>query len=163
MDKTNTERYFVRKRMRLEDVSYADPRMVYFATLCARDGKEVFSDTELAKQVVTALRWITDKGLLRIYAYCLMPNHLHFASSLCSVTQSMSEVIGRFKSYTTQLSWNVGFKGELWQRSWYDHIARRDEDVLAICEYILANPVRKNLVDSVDEWPYSGMPDVLPW
>lgn len=44
----------------------------------------------------------------------------------------------------------------------FDHIARKEENVLAICEYILANPVRKGLVEDPTEWPYSGMLDPLP-
>ncbi len=67
----------------------------------------------------------------------------------------------RFKSYTTRLAWQKGHPGALWQRSYYDHIARREEDVLAICEYILANPVRKGLVEDVGLWPFSGLIDPL--
>ncbi len=50
----------------------------------------------------------------------------------------------------------------LWHRGYHDHIARRDQDVTAIFEYILANPVRKGLATDPKHWPYSGMPQPLP-
>lgn len=40
--------------------------------------------------------------------------------------------------------------------------ARREQSLLAICEYILSNPVRKRLVEEVGQWPFAGMPDPLP-
>ncbi|MEN6521030.1 MAG: transposase [Armatimonadota bacterium] len=159
MDK---ERHFIRKQMRLEDVSYSDPAMVYFATLCANNKEKVFLNKTIAKLAVDSLMWCHKHNWFRIYAYCLMPNHLHLALSPVDDKRSLSESIGKFKSYTTSESWKLGFEGQLWQRSWYDHIARRDEDVLAICRYILENPVRATLVESCDKWPYSGMIDPLP-
>lgn len=148
--------------MRLEDVSYSNPSMVYFATLCTRDNKNVFPNRELAEAVVESLMWCRYNGWFRIYAYCLMPNHLHLASSPSNDGLLLTDTIGRFKRYTTRASWKFNFTGQLWQRSWYDHIARHDEDLLRICRYILENPLRKQLVESAEEWPYSGMIDTLP-
>jgi len=44
----------------------------------------------------------------------------------------------------------------LWQKSYYDHILRKQEDVVSIVRYILENPVRKGLVKHPDEYPFSG-------
>lgn len=74
----------------------------------------------------------------------------------------MPELLQAFKSYTTRQAWKYGCQGALWQQSYYDHVARREEDVMAVCRYILDNPVRKGLVEDADAWPYSGMPDPMP-
>lgn len=155
------ERWFERKRMRLSEASYADPSSVYFATLCTRDKQQVFLHEGLARQIVDALMWCREKERFRIYAYCLMPDHLHMAISPSDSRVHLSQAIGRFKSHTTRASWKLGFEGPLWQRSWYDHIARRDEDIGVLCAYILENPLRKGLISEHDGWPYSGMPDPL--
>jgi len=147
--------------MRLAEVSYSSPETVYFATLCARDKKDVFLHEGLAGVVVESLIWCRENGRFRIYAYCLMPDHLHMAVSPYDYCPCLSDSIGAFKSHTTRESWRLGFSGQLWQRSWYDHIARRGEDIGAICAYILQNPVRKGLISENDEWPHSGMPDPL--
>lgn len=121
-----------------------------------------FNESNLADDVVDALFFRRKMGILTISAYVLMPDHLHAALSLTNQSNSLSDVLGHFKSYTTRLAWKYGVKGSLWQRNFYDHIVRRDEDLIAICEYILANPVRKGLVAEISQWPYAGMPDPLP-
>ena len=35
---------------------------------------------------------------------------------------------------------NAGYSGEIWQRSYYDHIVRNQTDYNEICEYIENNP-----------------------
>ena len=49
----------------------------------------------------------------------------------------LQSIIGYFKSYTTKL-----YKGILWQRSFYDHIIRDENDYLKICNYIDTNPAK---------------------
>ena len=44
----------------------------------------------------------------------------------------------------------------LWQKGYYDHALRREEDVNQVAEYIVYNPVRAGLVDSPDRYPFSG-------
>ena len=149
-----------RKGLRLEDHDYSEEGYVYFVTLSAHHLTAPFSPPRLASAIVDALDYQRKLGRARVYAYCLMPDHLHIALSPvggCSIPQ----VLQSFKSYTTKLAWQQGIPGRLWHRSYYDHVARRDEDLLAVCDYILANPVRKGLASEAADWPYSGMPDTL--
>jgi hypothetical protein len=44
----------------------------------------------------------------------------------------------------------------LWQRSYYDHILREDEDVVGVARYVLENPVRAGLVTEVIQYPFHG-------
>lgn len=107
----------------------------------------------------------------KVFVYCLMPDHLHF---LCSVgacpckdyahkglhyidtVPSIIDFINQFKGKSTTIAWKYGIKGNLWQKRWYDHILRKDEDVRNIGEYILQNPVRRGLVEHAYEYPYCG-------
>lgn len=151
-----------RSSLRLAGFDYSDPNHVFFVTTCARHFHQPFSDRSLAKQVVESLLFLSRKGDWRLYCYCLMPDHLHLALSPEPGRDDLSRLLQRFKSFTTRLAWQHGHRKALWQRSYYDHIARRDEDVTAICQYILFNPVRKGLVTDPKLWPYSGMPQPLP-
>jgi len=67
-----------------------------------------------------------------------------------------------FKSDTTYEARRLGLGTPLWQRGFYDRIARREEDLLAACEYVLNNPVRAGLVTEAGDWPYSGTISPLP-
>lgn len=60
---------------------------------------------------------------------------------------SLPDVVYRFKSWTTKLysddvkqnGWEP-FPGRLWQRNYYEHIIRNDDELNRICEYINENP-----------------------
>ncbi|MDO8689248.1 MAG: transposase [Dehalococcoidia bacterium] len=95
-------------------------------------------------------------------ASCLMPDHLHLALSPIPGRGDIPHLLQGFKSYTTRLAWKHELQGVLWQRRYYDHVARREKDAAAICRYILENPVRKGLVTDAAAWPYSGVPHVMP-
>ncbi|MBI4595730.1 MAG: transposase [Candidatus Tectomicrobia bacterium] len=145
--------------VRLRDFNYSDPAYVYFVTLCARHQKEPFKNEDLSNEIITALLHLKETKIF-LYCYCLMPDHLHVAIS--PRNQNLSGILRDFKSYTTKISWRFGIIGKLWQRNFYDHIARHDENLLTICQYILENPVRKGLVEEVEGWPYSALVDPLP-
>ena len=60
---------------------------------------------------------------------------------------SLSEIVGRFKSLTTnrymhgvkKLNW-PRFETRLWQRNYYEHVIRNERDYQAIADYIYCNP-----------------------
>lgn len=116
----------------------------------------------MAWAVVDALLYQREVGHLRVYAYVLMPDHLHAAVSVVDEAKPLVDVVRDFKAYTNRLAWRHGAQGELWQRSFYDHVVRREEDLCGICEYILANPVRKGLTKDAHGWAYAGVPDEMP-
>ena len=152
-----------RKRMCLDGADYSDPNYVYFAALCARGLGAPFAHPALAQQVVTAIEWARAHERWLVFAYCLMPDHLHLAVTPGTVGMKLSAVFRAFKSWTARQSWEYGFCGGLWQRSWYDHIVRLEESLEKILTYILYNPMRKGLAATPEEWPYSGQPDPFNW
>jgi len=40
------------------------------------------------------------------------------------------------------------------QRSFWDHVIRKNESLEKVVEYVQGNPVRAGLVQNVDEYPY---------
>ncbi len=151
-----------RKTLRLDAIDYSDADCVYFVTLCARYLSSPFADLQLASAIVDALLYRSRTGTWKLYAYVLMPDHLHAAISPVDNGRAISELLRDFKSYTTRIGWKHGLPGALWERGFYDHVVRRERSLIAICEYIIANPVRKGLAKVAGEWPFAGMPDPLP-
>ena len=92
---------------------------------------------------------------IALLAYCLMPDHMHL---LVQPEDGVDVVafVRRVKSRTTRIYWSEGEAGRLWQRGFYDHVLRGDEDVLHTARYVLANPVRAGLVSEPTEYPFSG-------
>ena len=62
---------------------------------------------------------------------------------------SLSDVMHRFKTMTTKLytdgvkqqDW-PSYRGRLWQRNYYEHIIRDENELERICTYIAENPAR---------------------
>ena len=152
-----------RKVVRLKEFDYSDESRAYFVTLRAKKGTRPFQSRGLAGEVIQGLDYLRENRKCRVFAYCVMPDHLHLVLSPIGGKRVVSDFIRDLKSYTTRRSWKLGWSGPLWQRTFYDHIGRRREDLLKMCNYILANPVRAGLVGSVVDWPYSGQPNPLPF
>jgi REP element-mobilizing transposase RayT len=151
-----------RKRLRLKDFDYSNPSHVFFITICARDKAAPFLNSELAEEIVSSLMVLKERKEFPVYCYCLMPDHLHIVISPSLSSGSVSRIVRSFKSFTTKIAWEHEVSGRLWQKSFYDHVVRNDENLMSICQYILMNPVRKALVERAEDWEYSGLMDPLP-
>lgn len=99
--------------------------------------------------------------------FVVMPNHVHGIIALTPVgagpcacpnsgqprgvapTLSLPDVVHRFKSLTTA-RYRVGvirqgwspFRGRLWQRNYYEHVIRNEDDLSLIRDYVVHNPLR---------------------
>ncbi len=108
---------------------------------------------------------------IEIDEFIVMPNHMHGiivivgaplvgAHSSCTAIDkeiragtrpapTLGDAVGTFKSVTThqyvdgvrQKNW-LSFNGKLWQRNYYEHIIRNEEEMNRIREYIVKNPAK---------------------
>jgi putative transposase len=90
-----------------------------------------------------------------------MPNHLHLLLSPPGNGRSVSEFIGAFKSRTTRIAWEYGFRGKIWQARFFDHIVRDKGNIGMVIEYILNNPVKGGLSAKWGDYRYCECVD--PW
>jgi putative transposase len=163
-----------RKCHRLPPAVYADAEYAFHFTVCARHSSSPFADKALAEKVVESLLWTKSKHHWLLFCYCLMPDHLHFVCRLTDsdarklnagargiVAEGALDHLGRFKSFTTNASWKLGYRGELWQKSSYDRVFDMEKPFVEVVEYVLNNPVRKGLVPDWTQWPYAKIVD--PW
>jgi REP element-mobilizing transposase RayT len=163
-----------RRLHRLPLAIYSKTEFEFFFTVCARHQGAPFLNAALAKEVIDSLLWTRNQYHWLLYCYCLMPDHLHF---VCRLTEEQTRIINagargvqvesvldhlaRFKSFTTNKSWKLGFTGPLWQKSCFDRVFDLAKPVEEVIEYSLENPVRKQLVVDWRDWPYSRIVD--PW
>lgn len=153
------QRFTKRKNIRLKDFDYSHPNYVYFVTICAAESEKPFLKKKIANAITESIDFLRSKKNVLVFAYCLMPDHLHLLMSLPEKSESLSKIMKDFKSYTTKIYRERMNQGGLWQRGFYDHIVRKREDLMQICEYILDNPVRKGLVENSNDYEYSGILD----
>ncbi len=91
----------------------------------------------------------------RCLAYCLMPDHVHLLVCVGG-KNSLTELVGAWKSLCALAARQRGKPAGLWQRSFFDHALRSEESLQAVADYILANPVRAGLVTRQADYPLSG-------
>jgi REP element-mobilizing transposase RayT len=63
--------------MRLPPEVYDDPDTAYLITACAFVRLPFLDDTTLAVETVKLIQMLRHRRKTRVYAYCLMPDHLH--------------------------------------------------------------------------------------
>jgi REP element-mobilizing transposase RayT len=143
---------------RLQGFDYSDPTAIYSVTNCVQGRYPVFANPVHAQPVLDALIWLRGNRGLAVYAYCLMPDHLHL---LIRPQGPLGLVIKSLKKHTTRRVQELGRPGKLWQDNYYDRILRKSEDAMVVARYILENPVRKGLAAVPEEYRWSGLLDPM--
>lgn len=93
-----------------------------------------------------------------IIAYCLMPNHAHVLVIATSAASNLITFARLFKQMSAFGFMNVTGR-HLWQRSFYDHIVKKEESLAVVADYIIHNPVRKGIVEDPANYPYTWVSD----
>ena len=88
------------------------------------------------------------RGMAETLAYVVMPDHLHWLLAL-GETQSLSRLVGGIKSAYAH---HAGRR--IWQHGYHDHAVRREEDLLHLARYVVANPLRAGLVRKLGDYPH---------
>ena len=135
-----------RKRLRLESYDYSQPGS-YFITICTRErNQEVLCSIEPAVgAIINRPPRISLTPLGRIVD-ATMPDHVHLILALrhigpderqIAAPTPLSNVIQQMKRITSK---QAGIS--LWQKGFYDHVIRNDEDLANVRQYIRNNPLK---------------------
>jgi len=93
---------------------------------------------------------------VKIFAFSLMPNHFHFVIE-SSHHQSLSQFMQwLLTSHVRRYHKHYGSSGHVWQGRFKSFPVQRDEHLLIVLRYVLQNPVRSGLAESVGDWPWSS-------
>src|SRR5258705_3384069 len=90
-----------------------------------------------------------------IWAYCLMPNHVHLIAVPDS-EDGLRQAIGQaHHKYTTHVNAREGWRGHLWQGR-FSSFPMDDRYSLAAARYVELNPIRANLAARAEDYPWSS-------
>ncbi len=107
------------------------------------------SDRRIAKIVADAIRHFHGERYC-LWAWCIMPNHVHVLFSPLG-EQTLDSIVHSWKSFSgLQANRLLGRTGQFWQREYFDHLVRNEASLLKISRYVLENPCKAGLVD----WPW---------
>ena len=141
-----------RKRIRLAPSAYRQGD-VFSVTISTFERYPWFGGhPELAGKAVMLLTDLVEDRGTELYAWCIMPDHVHLL--VCDI--DLVQLVRLFKGRLTPSAHALNPDRPLWQRSFYDHGLRREESLVCVAEYIWENPVRAKIVDDAADYPWSG-------
>ncbi len=152
-----------RRSLRLQGYDYSQAG-AYFVTICTRNHAPLFGD------IVGGEMHPGESGLIvhgfwdklpdrfprvTLDTFVLMPNHVHGIIDVGAIyelplrtlsrrSMLIPMAVGRFKMNTAkQINQVRGTPGvPVWQRNYYEHVVRNEDEMNRIREYIVNNPLR---------------------
>jgi REP element-mobilizing transposase RayT len=126
---------------------YSEKGLYYHIVITTKNRARIFENFTLARKAIHCLKDSDTAELTETLSFMVMPDHIHWLLILRD--SSISKCIQRMKS---QFSRVTGLK--VWQEGFYDHGIRSDDSLINIARYIVANPLRAGLVESIGEYPH---------
>ena len=125
---------------------------IYMVTAVTQCRRPVFKRLPTGRRLVREFMTEEARGDLLSLAYVVMPDHFHWLVQL-GQDACLSTCMRRTKSCAARsINACLGRTGRLWQDGFHDHELRREEDLLTYARYVLANPIRAGLVESLRQY-----------
>ena len=128
-----------RKANRITNYDYSQ-NGAYFVTICTQNRAKILSEIvgADARIVLTSFGQIAEKYIRsapEVEKYVIMPDHIHLIIGLNDQNKKISGIVRSIKTLITK---EIGVP--VFQRSYYDHVIRNQQDYNEIWEYIENNP-----------------------
>ena len=150
-----------RKQIRIKNYDYSTPG-AYFITVCTANREKIFwngvgaDSIRPGKLPLSSSGKIAEQAVLQIAShyenivvdkYCIMPDHIHLILRIESnisgriiSAPTISTVVGSMKRWVSK---QIG--KPIWQKSFYEHGIRNQQDYDEIWTYIDNNPLKYKL------------------
>jgi len=148
---------------------YFVPGGTYFFTLVTHERRPILT-TELGRSCLrSALEHVQQRYPFELFAIVLLPDHLHCVVMLPSDDARYSLRWQRIKeTFTESYLANGGTEGHvslsrqkqgergIWQRRFWEHTIRDEDDLSRCVDYIHWNPAKHGLVSAVRDYEWSS-------
>ncbi len=139
---------------RLRQGRCSEPGNIYALTTVTEKRCRLFEHPDNAQIVIEALRFVERSSYSHSLAWVVMPDHVHWLMQLRR--DSLAGCMALFKSRSSRLlNQRLHRQGRVWQHGYFDHAIRRDASLLNAARYILANPIRAGLSETLGEYPHA--------
>jgi putative DNA methylase len=112
-------------------------------------------DRRVAEMVQNALLF-HDRMKYKLVAWVVMPNHAHMLCTPCA-EYSLAGIMHSVKSFTaSEANKILNRSGRFWQKEYFDRYIRNARQFSKTVAYIENNPVKANLCERPEDWPFSS-------
>lgn len=145
----------IREKHHRLPIEYYRGEIAISFTLCICGRVPVLTRKAVVEPLINILSSSVSRESCLVPAYCYMPDHQRV---VLLGTESHSNAWKALCEYKQRSGFwlSHSLPGIRWQKDFHDHIMRAREDLAGHARYILENPVRKELVSSWQEYPFSG-------
>ncbi len=144
-----------RKLARLQSFDYSS-KGYYFITICTNNKQHIFGCVADGSVHLNTFGCIVAEELdnitnhfkmVEVLKYIVMPNHVHAVISINCAEGSrpfptIPTIIGLYKSGVSRKIHMSEPSMDVWQKSFYDHIIRNENEYLRVWKYIDENPLK---------------------
>jgi len=140
----------------------------YFFTVVTYRRQGFLCDDDVRDALKHAIQKVRTEHPFRIDAWVLLPDHIHsiwtlppndanFALRWQLTKRYVSRACGSRLNHTEWMSASKTKHREstIWQRRYWEHQIRDDNDYAKHMDYLHCNPLKHGLVSNVKDWPYS--------
>ncbi|MGO8754265.1 MAG: REP-associated tyrosine transposase [Gallionellaceae bacterium] len=131
----------------------------YFFTVVTHERRPWLTGESAIERLRQAFRRVMEDRPFAIEAIVILPDHLHCIWQLPKGDNDFPErwrQIKRFVSVGMKSPLNARREKTLWQRRYWEHLLRNEEDWRHHMDYIHYNPVKHGYSKRPVDWPYSS-------
>jgi putative transposase len=113
-----------------------------------------FSDADYGLYLSLLRHWCAVAGT-RVWAWCLMPNHVHLILLPAHADGLRAALAPTHRRYSWEINQREGWRGHLWQ-SRFASFAMDEAHLHSCLRYVELNPVRAGLAARPEDWRWSS-------
>ncbi|SBS31336.1 Transposase IS200 like protein [Marinomonas aquimarina] len=121
---------------------------IYHLVFSTREHDPYLYDFQTARLTINSLKYCDDNGWSETIAFVVMPDHIHWLTR--AIVHPPNFLVSSVKRHVAKQSC---FKVK-WNKGFYDSLIRDEEQLINTARYIIANPKRAGLVESVKDFPH---------
>jgi len=133
---------------------------IYHLILRGINRQTIFEEEDDAKKFLETLEKYKEKCGYKIYAYCLMGNHVHLLFK--EKDEELGVVMRRIgASYVYWYNWKYNRCGHLFQDRYKSEVVEDEKYFLTVLRYIHQNPLKAGIVKDVAAYKWSSYSEFI--
>ncbi len=137
---------------------YYVPNSIVFITQVVAHRQPIFRNAQHFQLLRDILYEAKQRYPFTMLGYCFLPDHFHLLiKPAAGITHS--QIMHSIKpNFTKAYKKQIGIDGSMkfWQKRYWDHVIRDEQDLAHHLDYIHYNPVKHQLVAKPEEWARSS-------
>lgn len=143
----------VERLHRLERLHIENP--IYFVTFCTHSRKQLLNCRSVHQTFEEFCTAAVEHGIF-VGRYILMPDHVHLFVKVPPPSDNLSKWMKSLKNTVSKQLRSGGCPAPHWQKGFFEHVLRSQESCSQKWQYVVENSLRKQLAETVEDWPYQG-------